>query len=84
MSWEVYLRNNGNVAVGGIFYNVFHFLLSIEASVRFTIEGVPLFVYHSLATSASYHSKFGVFFRFKTPTLIIGEMPVEFIDIVES
>ena len=78
--------DNGNKTVGGILHDIADLVLRIEAAVRIFVEFTHSVEYVREQIFLPYRtdrSQFGIFFDLNAPTLIIGQMPVETVDLVQ-
>ena len=88
MPRNINFGDNGDIAVLSVFYNFLYLLLSIVSAIRFAVELMG-FIFEQMSdkrffTHRTYLSKARVFFYFNAPTLVVGEMPMEFIEVVQS
>ena len=80
---EVDFGNDGDVAFGSIAHDVATFLLSVIASVGNTVILSGVVSDDGFGAFAAHLNEAGVLLDFHTPTLVVGEVPVETIDVVE-
>ena len=83
MTGEVDFGNDGDVAFGCIAHDVATFLLSVIASVGNTVILSGVVSDDGFGAFAADFNEAGVLLDFHTPTLVVGEVPVETIDVVE-
>jgi hypothetical protein len=77
MSRHFDFRNDGNAAELGVFHEIAQFRLGVKALIGFG------FVVFGRETRA-FTGKFGVFFDFHAPALVVGEMEVEYVHFIEG
>ena len=72
------------MTVGSILDDILYFILSVESAIRFAIVCAKIMAYAGAVAHGAYLGEPGIFLEFQTPSLVIGKMPVEFIDIMQS
>ena len=82
VSRKVDFGNNGDVAFGCIIYNFFGLFLGVESTVRFAVVFAGVTSDDCFCSVSTDFSQFRVFFDFQTPTLIVGDMPVEAVHVM--
>ena len=85
MAGHFYFRNNIDVSVCRILYYFFYLLLCVEAAVFYSIITSAGVAANDSAVSPSTHrSKFGIFFYFNAPALVVSKVPVKSIEFMQS
>ncbi len=84
VTWKVNLRNDNDAESGGIGDDVLHLLLSVVATVADAVVAAPVLLDDGPVPERSHLGEFRVLFDFSTPSLIIGQMPVEAVELVHG
>ena len=79
--------DNGDIAVLSVFYNFLYLLLNVVSAIGFAVELMG-FIFEQMPdkrffTHWTYLSKARIFFDFYTPPLVIGEVPMELIEVMK-
>ena len=83
MPRHINLRNHGDITVGSIFHHFPHILLGVTAAVRSVVVESRHAPDDCLRTFRAHLGKPGIAVDLHTPSLVLGEMPVEGVDVVE-
>ena len=79
---EVDLRDDGDVALGGIGHDLAHLLLGVEAAVADAVVGVEVLADAGSVAPGTHFRELGVLFDLHAPALVLGEVPVEAVEFV--
>ena len=82
MSWEVDFRNDGDMTVSGIFYQVFELFLGVKSAVTYGVERHGLADKRTRAPSTDF-SEIRVFFYLDSPALVVGKVEVEAVEVMQ-
>ena len=80
---HIYFGDYIDIAFGGIFHYFACLLLCVVATVRLAVPFAGKTTYHGLLAVATHLDKFGVFLDFDSPTLVVGEVPVEGVEVMK-
>ena len=81
---QVDFGDDGDTQVGGILHDVAQLVLRIESAVGGVVVVVPLFGNHRFAAHAAHLGQAGVFLDFDAPALVVGEVPVQRVELVHG
>ena len=84
MSWQVNLRNDGDVAVGCILHDVAYLLLCVEAVVGYAVVLAYVMTDNGLLALGTNLGEQRIFLYLDAPSLVVGEMPMEAVDVVQG
>ena len=85
MSGKVNFRDDGHVALGSISYNFATLLLGIyEGAIMLAVILATITADNCLVALSCYSRELGVFLNLDTPSLVVGQVPVEAVDVVQS
>ena len=81
---QVDFGDDGDTQVGGILHDVAQFVLRIESAIGGVVVVVPLFGNHRFAAHAAHFGQTGVLLDFDAPALVVGEVPVQRVELVHG
>ena len=81
---HVNFRDNGDIAIGSIADDVTNFLLRVESAIADTVVYRRIVTQGSAVAPASHLGQAGIFLDFHTPTLVIGQVPVQTVHAMQS
>ena len=81
---QIHLGNNIDISLGGIAHNLLCLLLCVKSAVGLSIIFPAVTSYHSLFAHRTYSGKSRIFLYFYSPPLVVGKMPVESVQVVQS
>ena len=76
--------HDGDVAFGGVGDDFFDFFLGVKSSVAFAVRSPAIEVGRGGGTVGSDFGELWIFFDFNAPTLVLGEVPVEGVELVKG
>ena len=83
MARQVYLGDHRNGAVGRIRHDVADLVLRIITAVGRIVVVVPLLADHGFLADAAHGRQLRVLFDFDAPPLVVGQVPVEAVELVD-
>ncbi len=82
MAGKVDFRDDGDAAFGSVLNYVAELLLGVEAAVADAVVGLPVFPDNRTVSPSAYLSEAGISLYLYPPALIVGEVPVESVELV--
>ena len=84
MSWHLYLRDDGDIPLRGIFHKITDLFLCVIPSVGLSVvDSRSQRAYDGLFPPLSFLCQQRVFLYLQTPTLILGKVPMEPVHLVQ-
>src|SRR5690349_4798233 len=84
MARHLYLRNNCNMPFGSVGNHILYLILRVKATIaNAVVARSGIMTDDSSITVCANFREFRIFFYFHSPTLVVGEMPVESIHLMK-
>src|SRR5690349_17311294 len=84
MTWHLYFRNNSDMTLGCICYNIFDLILRIKSSVaNVVVTRSWIVTYDCAVTISADFSQLRIFFYFHSPALVVCKVPVKSVHLMK-
>ena len=83
MSRQVDFGNDGDETLAGVLHDFARLLLRVEALMGLAVILARVVSYDRLGAVCAHGGEFRVFLDFDAPALVVGQVPVEAVDVVQ-
>ena len=80
---KVDFGNHRDAVLGGVGHHVAHLILRVVSAVGGVVGGAPLLADHRMAAEGAHLRQTGVALDFEAPALVVGQVPVQRVELVQ-